>query len=111
MDGPIVRPLVRNPENVRSLVFYVGSRSFDPVAEKTYERLIDLALETDENNVEALQTLASVRLSQQRPDEARQCLERAWSGWKDPDLGACSDVRTDTSQQLRSFLLQRSLLL
>jgi len=50
--------------------------------------LIDLALETDKNNAEALQTLASVRLSQQRSDEARECLERAWSGWKDLDLGA-----------------------
>jgi len=62
--------------------------SFDPAAEQTCERLIDLALETDEHNVEALQTLASVRLSQQRPDDARQCLERAWNGWKDLDLGA-----------------------
>lgn len=68
--------------------FTRGFGSFDPLAEKTCEQLIDLALETDENSVEALQTLASVRLSQQRPDEARQCLERAWSGWKDLDLGA-----------------------
>jgi cytochrome c-type biogenesis protein CcmH/NrfG len=62
--------------------------SFDPEAENTCERLIKLALEVDENNVEALQTLASVRLSQQKPDEARKFLERAWSGWKDLDLGA-----------------------
>ena len=64
--------------------------SFDPAAEKTCERLIDLALETDGDNAEALQTLASVRLSQQRPEEARQCLERAWSGWKDLDPGMYS---------------------
>ena len=108
MDGPIVRRLVRNPENARSLVFYPR---FDPVAEKTCERLIDLALETDENNAEALQTLTSVRLSQQRPNEASQCLERAWSGWKDPDLGAYSDVRTHPSRQLKSFSLRCSLLL
>ena len=79
------------------------------MAEKTCERLIDLALETDENNVEALQTLASVRLSQQRPDEASQCLERAWGGWKDLDLGAYSDVCTHPSQQLRSFFIVVSL--
>ena len=66
--------------------------SFDPEAENTCERLINLALEVDENNVEALQTLASVRLSQQRPEEARQCLERAWSGWKDLDLGGLFDT-------------------
>ena len=69
-------------------VFY----SFDPAAEATCERLIGLALETDHNNAEALQTLASVRLSQQRPDDARQCLERAWSGWKDLDPGAYLDT-------------------
>lgn len=62
--------------------------SFDPEAEKTCERLMNLALEVDGNNVEALQTLASVRLSQQRPEEGRQFLERAWNGWKDLDLGA-----------------------
>ena len=62
--------------------------------------MIDLALETDGNNAEALQTLASVRLSQQRPDEARQYLERAWNGWKNLDLGAYSNVRTSPSQQL-----------
>ena len=61
----------------------------DPAAEKTCERLIDLVLETDEDNAEALRTLASVRLSQQRPDEARQCPERAWTGWKYLDPGAC----------------------
>lgn len=61
--------------------------SFDPAAESTCEQLINLAFETDPNNVEALQTLASVRLSQQRPDDARVCLEKAWIGWKDLDLG------------------------
>ena len=63
--------------------------SFNPIAEKTCKQLIDLMLETNEDNAEALQTLASVRLSQQRPDEAKQCLERAWTGWKYLDLSAC----------------------
>ena len=74
--------------------------SFDPAAEKTCERLLDLALGTDQNNVEALQTLASVRLSQQRPDEAKECLERAWSGWKDLDPGAHLDTLTIMLRQL-----------
>ncbi|KAF8686792.1 hypothetical protein AX14_003803 [Amanita brunnescens Koide BX004] len=42
--------------------------------------------QVDPGNSEALQSLASVRLSQQRPDEAKQCLEQAWSAWKDLDL-------------------------
>ena len=42
-----------------------------------------MALQVDPGNAEALQSLASVRLSQQRPDEAKQCLEQAWTQWKD----------------------------
>ncbi|KAI0359859.1 TPR-like protein [Trametes cingulata] len=59
---------------------------FDPAAEKTCEDLLNLALQTDPGNTEALQTLASVRMSQQRPDDAKACLEQAWSQWKDLDL-------------------------
>ncbi len=61
--------------------------SFAPEAESTCEELLKFALQVDPGNSEALQSLASVRLSQQRPDEAKQCLEQAWSGWKDLDLG------------------------
>lgn len=46
-----------------------------------------MALQTDPGHPEALQALASVRMSQQRPEEARQCLEQAWTAWKDLDLG------------------------
>ncbi|THH01481.1 hypothetical protein EW026_g1251 [Hermanssonia centrifuga] len=56
---------------------------FDPAAEKTCEDLLNAALQTDSGNTEALQALASVRLSQQRPEEAKQCLEQAWTAWKD----------------------------
>jgi tetratricopeptide (TPR) repeat protein len=59
---------------------------FDPVAEKTCEDLLNLALQTDAGNAEALQALASVRMSQQRPEEAKACLEKAWMSWKDLDL-------------------------
>ncbi|KAI0926119.1 hypothetical protein AcW1_008371 [Taiwanofungus camphoratus] len=59
---------------------------FDPAAEGTCEDLLNLALQTDPGNTEALQMLASVRLSQQRPDEAKTCLEQAWTAWKDLDL-------------------------
>lgn len=61
--------------------------SFDPEAEKTCEELLNLALRTDPGNTEALQSLASVRLSQRRPEEAQQCLEQAWVLWKDLDQG------------------------
>lgn len=56
---------------------------FEPNAEKTCEDLLSLALQTDSGNPEAFQSLASVRMSQQRPDDAKDCLEKAWSTWKD----------------------------
>lgn len=62
-------------------------RSFDPAAEKTCEDLLNLALQTDPGNTEALQAFASVRMSQQRPDDAKAFLEQAWSQWQDLDLG------------------------
>ncbi|KIK63093.1 hypothetical protein GYMLUDRAFT_41404 [Collybiopsis luxurians FD-317 M1] len=59
---------------------------FAPEAEKTCEDLLGTALKVDPDNSEALQSLASVRMSQQRPDDAKVCLEKAWTAWKDLDL-------------------------
>ncbi|KAK7050993.1 hypothetical protein VNI00_005105 [Paramarasmius palmivorus] len=59
---------------------------FAPEAEKTCEDLLTAALHVDPGNAEALQTFASVRMSQQRPEEAKECLEKAWSTWKDLDV-------------------------
>ncbi|KAK0469663.1 uncharacterized protein EV420DRAFT_1297842 [Desarmillaria tabescens] len=59
---------------------------FEDDAEKNCESLLATALQTDPGNSEALQSLASVRMSQQRPEEAKECLEKAWSAWKDLDL-------------------------
>ncbi|PFH52997.1 hypothetical protein AMATHDRAFT_79399 [Amanita thiersii Skay4041] len=59
---------------------------FEPEAEKTCEDLLSFALQVDPGNSEALQSLASVRMSQQRPEDAKQCLEQAWSSWKDLEL-------------------------
>ncbi|KAG9224914.1 hypothetical protein CCMSSC00406_0001935 [Pleurotus cornucopiae] len=58
---------------------------FEPDAEKTCEGLLNHALQVDPGNSEALQALASVRMSQERPDDAKACLEEAWSTWKDLD--------------------------
>jgi len=59
--------------------------SFDPNAAKKCEELLNLALQADPGNPEALQSLASVRMSQSRPDEAKEHLSLAWSAWKDID--------------------------
>ncbi|KAJ8521892.1 hypothetical protein ONZ45_g1439 [Pleurotus djamor] len=58
---------------------------FEAEAEKTCEALINTALQVDPGNAEALQALASVRMSQQRPDDAKACIEKSWMAWKDLD--------------------------
>jgi len=55
----------------------------EPEAEQNCESLLALAIQADPSNVEVLQSLASVRMSQQRQDDARKCVEQAWSLWKD----------------------------
>ena len=69
--------------------FFIGLSlsSFDPAAESNCEELLKSALQVDPENTEALQTLASVRMSQQRPEEAKGILGKAWSSWKDLDAG------------------------
>jgi len=66
---------------------FSDGQSFEPEAEKTCEDLLLAALQIDPGNPEALQTLASVRMSQQRTEDATQCLEQSWAAWKDLDPG------------------------
>ena len=61
--------------------------SFDPAAESNCEELLKAALQLDPENTEALQSLASVRMSQQRPEEAKAILEKAWSTWQNLEAG------------------------
>ncbi|TFK95488.1 hypothetical protein BDV98DRAFT_608921 [Pterulicium gracile] len=55
---------------------------FEPTAEQTCESLLNLALHSDPNNPEAQQSLASVRLSQNRPEEALSILLHAYASWR-----------------------------
>jgi len=56
---------------------------FEPEAETSCEEILKQALATDADNTEALLSLASVRMSQQRPDEAEQCVRKVWSTWEE----------------------------
>ncbi|KAI5119440.1 hypothetical protein M0805_008379 [Coniferiporia weirii] len=58
---------------------------FDPKAEETCEALLKTAFDTDPDNVEALISLSSFRLSQQRPEEAKKAAMKAWTAWKDAE--------------------------
>ena len=61
--------------------------SFEPEAEQTCDQLASLAVQSDPDNLEALECLASVRMSQNKPEEARSALERAWNLLKDLEPG------------------------
>ncbi|EIW83769.1 hypothetical protein CONPUDRAFT_163073, partial [Coniophora puteana RWD-64-598 SS2] len=54
---------------------------FDPAASSTCDTLLSAALSYDPIHTEALQALASVRLSQSNPPGARTALLRALSAW------------------------------
>ena len=59
-------------------------------AEATCDALLARAAQIDADNAEALEALASCRMSQNRPDDARVAVERSWAQWKDLEPGAPS---------------------
>lgn len=61
--------------------------SMEPEAEENCDSLLNTAMQVDPMNVEAIQALASVRMSQQRTDDARACVLQAWGLWKDIPAG------------------------
>ncbi|KAK4054832.1 hypothetical protein OIV83_000756 [Microbotryomycetes sp. JL201] len=62
---------------------YLTDLCFEPDAEANCEKHLSLAAEIDSTDPEVYQTLASVRLSQQRPTEAKDAAIKGWSLWRD----------------------------
>ncbi|KAG9888888.1 hypothetical protein KCV02_g18235, partial [Aureobasidium melanogenum] len=62
---------------------YMTDLSWEADAEQRCEALITEAMMVDPDSPEVLQTLASVRLSQLKPEDARAALTRSISMWKD----------------------------
>ncbi|KAI5209762.1 hypothetical protein E4T42_03875 [Aureobasidium subglaciale] len=62
---------------------YMTDLSWEADAEQRCENLITEAMMVDPESPEVLQTLASVRLSQLKPEDARAALTRSISMWKD----------------------------
>ena len=63
-------------------------------AEQNCESLLNLAIQADPENIEALQSLASVRLSQQRPEDAKALVEQSWFLWKELPVGKIYEQST-----------------
>jgi len=64
---------------------FMTDECFDPNAETTCESVLGQALSHDANSAEALQVLASFKISQQKNDEALHFLQRSHAAWKDVD--------------------------
>lgn len=79
---------------------YMTDLSWEHDAEARCETLITEAMTVeDETSPEVLQTLASVRLSQQRKEDARSALQRSLQTWSDldPEDAAVPDFATRIS--------------
>lgn len=62
---------------------YMTDLCYEPEAESECMKLIEQALTVDPNSVEALQVMASIKISQQFPDEALEFLKKSYEQWKD----------------------------
>jgi hypothetical protein len=59
--------------------------SFNEDAELQCENALADALRFSPENVEGLQTMASLRISQQRPEEGKEAILRSYAQWRDLD--------------------------
>ncbi|GAA5827045.1 hypothetical protein JCM11251_002220 [Rhodosporidiobolus azoricus] len=64
---------------------YLTDLCFEPDAEQNCEKYLAQAAEIDPSDPEVYQTLASVRLSQQRPEDAKTALTQGWEIWRNMD--------------------------
>jgi tetratricopeptide (TPR) repeat protein len=62
---------------------FMTDECFDPNAEQECGNALQAALKIDPNNYEALQTMASYKVSQQNPEEALNYLRQSFEKWKD----------------------------
>ncbi|GAA5962872.1 hypothetical protein JCM21900_005641 [Sporobolomyces salmonicolor] len=64
---------------------YLTDLCFEPDAEQHCEAYLKQAADLDPSDPEVYQTLASVRLSQQREQDAKEAASKGWSIWRNID--------------------------
>lgn len=81
---------------------YMTDLSWEPDAEQRCEGYITeaVAICPDSLSAGVLQTLASVRISQERFDDARQALKRSMEIWKDIPFEVQSEMRPDFATRI-----------
>lgn len=68
---------------------------FEPAAEERCEASVQRAMAADPSNPDALQTLASLRISQQRGADALDALKRSYALWNPAVEGDEDEVRNE----------------
>lgn len=95
---------------------YMTDLSLEPNAESQCESLIAEALQVAPKAPEPLQTLASIRISQLKTEEAKKALTRSTSLWQDVEVGesstsgACKVPDFPTRISLARLLMEVSML-
>ncbi|KIO16272.1 hypothetical protein M407DRAFT_34073 [Tulasnella calospora MUT 4182] len=88
---------------------WMSDLCFEPQAETECESLLKLAFELDPENPEALVSLASVRISQQRPEEAKDLVQRSWTVWKDLESDGAALPPISSRLSLTRLMLELSM--
>jgi tetratricopeptide (TPR) repeat protein len=88
---------------------YLTDCCFEPEAEQKCEEYLTHAQQVDPENCEVYQLLASVRLSQQREEEAQQALSTSMELWIHKDIGDSSIPIYDTRLSLVRLLLEMAM--
>lgn len=91
LSGLVTTDAARAPEYLHKLCvalcgiaeLYMTDLCMEADAEEQCEAYVDKALKVNPDSVDALVTLASMRISQQRPEEARAALGKAVARWLD----------------------------
>ncbi|KAB5590651.1 TPR_2 domain-containing protein [Ceratobasidium theobromae] len=91
---------------VAMIEIWMSDLCMEPEAESQCDSLLAQAHSTDPGNVEVLQAEASIRLSQNRPEDAQRSAVAAWESWRElpPD-----DPRIPTGEtrlQLAKLMLE-----
>ncbi|KAL8286259.1 hypothetical protein RQP46_004747 [Phenoliferia psychrophenolica] len=88
---------------------YLTDLCYDPEAEQNCEKHLALATSIDPSDPEVYQTLASVRLSQERPAEAKEAALKGWSLWRKVGADSPDYPVATTRLSLAKLLLEMSL--
>ncbi|QRV75620.1 TPR repeat-containing protein [Ceratobasidium sp. AG-Ba] len=91
---------------VAMIEIWMSDLCMEPEAESQCDTLLTLAHSIDPSNPEVLQSEASIRISQSRPEDALRSVAAAWSAWKDLPPGDSKIPTGDIRLQLAKLMLE-----